>query len=58
MFKTHTELRRLATDPFVPTLVRTKIVTNMLKDSSETTVVTKKLLGRFVSCVHEQAMGA
>lgn len=42
LFKQHTELRRLATDPFVPTLVRTKIIQSVLADS-QATEITKRL---------------
>jgi hypothetical protein len=44
-FNTLPELRRLATDPFVPALVRKKVVSYVLKDS-KAHALTINLLGR------------
>lgn len=44
VFKQHPELRRLATDPFVPSFVRVKMLQSVLQGSKETTEVTKRLL--------------
>lgn len=52
--KTLPELRRLATDPFVPTLIRRKIVESILKDSGATEI-TKKL---FESLAEENILAA
>nr|6RD4_P Chain P, Mitochondrial ATP synthase subunit OSCP [Polytomella sp. Pringsheim 198.80]6RD6_P Chain P, Mitochondrial ATP synthase subunit OSCP [Polytomella sp. Pringsheim 198.80]6RD9_P Chain P, Mitochondrial ATP synthase subunit OSCP [Polytomella sp. Pringsheim 198.80]6RDA_P Chain P, Mitochondrial ATP synthase subunit OSCP [Polytomella sp. Pringsheim 198.80]6RDB_P Chain P, Mitochondrial ATP synthase subunit OSCP [Polytomella sp. Pringsheim 198.80]6RDC_P Chain P, Mitochondrial ATP synthase subu len=54
LFKQHSELRRLATDPFVPTLVRTKIISSVLKDSGASEI-TKKL---FEALADEGALSA
>eukprot|EP00798_Chlamydomonas_sp_ICE-L_P022058 gene22058-29123_t len=54
VIRTLPELRRLATDPFVPTVVRKAIVESIMKDS-KATEVTKRL---FVSMAEENCLAA
>lgn len=54
LFREHESLRRLATDPFVPVVVRRKIIDSVLKDSSATEI-TKKLMG---ALAEENALAA
>lgn len=55
------ELRRLATDPFVPALVRKKLISNLFKDSGAHKI-TVNLLGasawmQFIKAAQDQLMG-
>ncbi len=43
IFKTHAEIRRLATDPFLPAALRMKVVREMFA-TKEVTEVTKRLV--------------
>ena len=47
VFRTEPQMMRLATDPFVPALIRKKVIESVLKDSGATDV-TKKLFGTFL----------
>lgn len=44
VFKTYPEIRRLATDPFLPAAFRLKVVRDMFA-GKEVTEVTKRLMG-------------
>ncbi|MEW5307845.1 MAG: hypothetical protein WDW36_010218 [Sanguina aurantia] len=54
LFREHEPLRRLAIDPFVPLIVRKKVIESVLKDSGATEIV-KRLMG---SLADENALSA
>ncbi|PNH05079.1 ATP synthase subunit O, mitochondrial [Tetrabaena socialis] len=56
IFKSHSEIRRLATDPFVPQAMRMKIVREMFA-TKDVTEVTKRLIGGSPASCGESGSG-